>query len=415
LKELPPAPPPTSQIPEMLCAIIKNRMIIVILNILKILYAFLFAIAAWYELRSRCSSELEKAELRIKYNNRWKKLIESKQYNMPRLLLQWTLNKIEKFEEYSNEFLLSREWLIAIIFIAMPIIGFFSISNKYNIHYGIIAAILSSLIILLAVLVHIRKTNVNIKIYMIIAWINFMAWYFIAITTLEIILSLKLILSIPLLIIATPIISIGIAIIFYSDDIRKIDSSTSSHFVFISLSLLATYSALLIGKLCEPLSDIPVNPFFFISNSIGDSLTVLATYIIINKIINIKKYRYIPLLILLDLVIAFILSTYVLFSSSIVADYTFYDMRYTLIGRSIDNTEWYFGPYFWAIYTTFIPTIIYLTIIYSAYLLKLIYVPIISFLSKGKFADNPVHFTAGAFAFLGAIVLAVTKIVELFS
>jgi hypothetical protein len=65
-----------------------------------------------------------------------------------------------------------------------------------------------------------------------------------------------------------------------------------------------------------------------------------------------------------------------------------------LIGRSIDNTHYELSPYFWTMHTTFIPTLLYLSLILFCWIGKAMLIPVRWFFGKGQEHKNPLKLAA---------------------
>lgn len=77
-----------------------------------------------------------------------------------------------------------------------------------------------------------------------------------------------------------------------------------------------------------------------------------------------------------------------------------------LVGLSAGGTGWEIGPYFWAMHTTFIPTLFYLSVILLCWIGKLLVLPVAGVLSKGSAVDKPHHLTAGLLLLVVAVFAA---------
>ena len=83
-----------------------------------------------------------------------------------------------------------------------------------------------------------------------------------------------------------------------------------------------------------------------------------------------------------------------------------------LIARAPAGTTYELGPYFWAMHTTFIPTIMYLIVIALAYIGKLIILPIFHVFRKGRELEKPHDLTAGVFAFVAVLFVAISRLLS---
>ena len=84
----------------------------------------------------------------------------------------------------------------------------------------------------------------------------------------------------------------------------------------------------------------------------------------------------------------------------------------TLIGRSISGQQWAFGPYFWVMHTTFIPTALYLGAIVVTLIAKGGFAPTRWLLERGGNRDiNPIRLVASLLALIGASLGALRLLV----
>jgi hypothetical protein len=73
------------------------------------------------------------------------------------------------------------------------------------------------------------------------------------------------------------------------------------------------------------------------------------------------------------------------------------------MARSPDGTITDLGPYFWTMHTTFLPTLVYLSIILLGWLGKVLLTPIKWFFGLGQENKNPLKLTAALFTIVSVI------------
>jgi len=83
------------------------------------------------------------------------------------------------------------------------------------------------------------------------------------------------------------------------------------------------------------------------------------------------------------------------------------------VALSPDGGHFEIGPYFWAMHTTFIPTLLYLILITLCWVGKLLVLPVASILSRGAVVEKPHHLTAGVFLFIAAVFGVIGKGIDM--
>jgi hypothetical protein len=164
----------------------------------------------------------------------------------------------------------------------------------------------------------------------------------------------------------------------------------------IPVSFSITMIALLIGHEVNPSAWVPQTLQMLISNVIFDSLTIITTFTILSWAISSSGFLRIPLAIMLDLLAAAILACASLYFGLLFTDkvLSLREVFSVLIAKSTDETRLEFGPYFWVMHTTFIPTLIYLFMIMLAWVGKTMLTPVRWFFGKGQEHKNPLTLTA---------------------
>lgn len=174
---------------------------------------------------------------------------------------------------------------------------------------------------------------------------------------------------------------------------------------YATLSLTITLFALWLGKLSSPESWIPQNIQMIISNILFDGVTLVVTFSILTWAISKNELVRIPIAIFVDVIIAAILACCALYFGLIATEnaLSFQEVINILLGKSQNGDRIELGPYFWAMHTTFLPTVIYLAIILGTWLGKMLLTPIRWFFGKGYEHKNPLALTAALFTLLATI------------
>lgn len=182
-------------------------------------------------------------------------------------------------------------------------------------------------------------------------------------------------------------------------------------FLIILISVCITMAAIILGGIgIQQLDEMEWEIWYYI-NFFFDLLTVFFTFRLFNWALRIKKYLL--LFIVLDILVAGTLAFYSLFLGLYSTPYklNMLEVSNILFGISPDGTSWEFGSFFWAMHTTFIPTLIYLTALFLAAIGKIIIIPIARVIKKGEVVDKPHYLTATMFSFIGLVSAALATFV----
>lgn len=184
----------------------------------------------------------------------------------------------------------------------------------------------------------------------------------------------------------------------------------------ISISFFVTVLSFWFGQLI--CSECAVEPSMqmIISNTLFDALTLLVTFKILEKTIPLFdiygafiRYLNKPIgvlsAIIQDVIIAALFACASLYFSFIYSDnhISLLETLRVLVGLSPESNSFEFGPRFWVMHTTFIPTLVYLSIILFCWIGKLFILPIALFTNRAMLIEQPHHLTAGVFAFLAVL------------
>ncbi|HEV7643750.1 MAG TPA: hypothetical protein VGO50_07350 [Pyrinomonadaceae bacterium] len=167
--------------------------------------------------------------------------------------------------------------------------------------------------------------------------------------------------------------------------------------------LTITLWAMAIGHLVEPSAYVPQTLQMLISNVIFDGLTMAITFAILSKALSKDGLFRLPIGILLDIVVAGVFAICSLYFGLIFTDkaLSLQETFHVLFARSADNTYWGLSPYFWVMHTTFIPTLLYLSLILFCWIAKALLIPVKWFFGLGQENKNPLKLTGlllGVFA-----------------
>lgn len=178
-----------------------------------------------------------------------------------------------------------------------------------------------------------------------------------------------------------------------------------------ALSFLVTLCSLLIGHAVRPEAPVPQTLQMLFSNVVCDGLTMLATVLILGVAVGPQRKFPIPVAILLDLGLAVLLACASLWCGLVRTEnaLSVTQVARVLIGQSPAGTDFQLGPYFWAMHTTFLPTLLYLSLIALCWLAKLVVLPVALVLQKGRAVEKPHHASAVTLLLVAAIFAALAK------
>ncbi len=152
-------------------------------------------------------------------------------------------------------------------------------------------------------------------------------------------------------------------------------------------------------------------------NMTFDFITLFATYIIFKLAIKSKKSTIHLLYVFTDIILASIFSFLVAFLINILCEFNLasMDIIYGIMGRINNNTQWGVYSLFWTMHTTFIPTIIFLILLFISIVSKLIILPISKIGKKTISVDEPNLLTSNLFLFFSLIFAGLSSLCTLIS
>ncbi|WP_394693609.1 hypothetical protein [Hyphobacterium sp.] len=182
---------------------------------------------------------------------------------------------------------------------------------------------------------------------------------------------------------------------------------TSRVFLFlfgITVSLMLTYSAFVIGHLIDPEAYVPQTFQMVAANAIFDGLTFSVTLFLLGYLPvwdsdNSKTILILAGLVIADLIVAALLavcSAYFGLLGTEAALPNLTDYLWLLVGVGLGGQGTEFGPLFWVMHTAFIPTIIYLIYVVTYTLAKAV-MALVVWTTKEAVAENRGLAATGAF------------------
>ncbi|PKB64370.1 MAG: hypothetical protein BZY80_02945 [SAR202 cluster bacterium Io17-Chloro-G2] len=185
----------------------------------------------------------------------------------------------------------------------------------------------------------------------------------------------------------------------------RLDDSWTLAALAISTSFTITFLSLTIGHVVIPDAWVPQTLQMLVSNVLLDGVTMLATFAILAWAVARPGFFRIPEAIFADFSIAAVLACLSLYLGLVFTDraVTFPEVLNVLLFRSPDGNGFEFGPYFWVMHTTFLPTLAYLALIAAAWLSKAFLLPVRWFFGAGREHSNPLALTAAMCAVFAAL------------
>lgn len=175
------------------------------------------------------------------------------------------------------------------------------------------------------------------------------------------------------------------------------------------LLVLLTYGSFFVGSRVSPNSPIPEAFQFIIINGICDSLSIVFTYTLSVWVLRNGELKFFPLFVIIDMVAAASLALVSGYAGLLGSEYsiTVQEAAMIVIGKSAENPgQFELGPIFWAMHTTFIPTLMLVFALVLAYILRLSIEISLVFFSRGHRAGKSVTFTLTSLAiFVGIAIL----------
>ena len=146
----------------------------------------------------------------------------------------------------------------------------------------------------------------------------------------------------------------------------------------------------------------------WILNIVGDAITVLVTYRILRFFYKRSNPAILLLAIILDIITAAMLAFGSLYVGLLGTDreLTILEVWNILWFKCRDGSVYGIDEFFWIMHTTFIPTLLYLSVIFVLSLAKYPATWIIDYLSNAKEADKPHYYTGMVFALISASITA---------
>lgn len=178
--------------------------------------------------------------------------------------------------------------------------------------------------------------------------------------------------------------------------------------IAVVVSFTVTFLSFLLGHLAEPENWVPQTLQMLVANVVCDAITFLATIYLLSWSLKSRPVIRIPVAICVDIALAAFFAVLSLFAGLVGTEHalSLTQVLNVLIARAPDGTFIEIGPYFWAMHTAFLPTMLYLSVILFGWSGKALLVPVEWFFGKGQAHKSPLKLTAGLFGFM-AVTLGI--------
>ncbi len=396
----------------------KDSSILIVKTVCWAIAAFAGIFAAWFELRDRWQTEDDRQHTRTYYRKIWQTIQNTGLLLLPEKAITGLLTVktalVAKVRDSPNHLPI---WLAAALLFTLPLIGFVV---GWFAFWWILALVLSlPLGGFIVRLLLTMKNRITLRGTDAIASVLAIAYSLFLLATglalLKVVLALNIVLATLMMIVFFPFYTLFISIALAGlarEAEEHLQKSTvldvDNCFVFV-LTLTASFSitmiALLVGYVADSTCWVPKTMQMLGSNVIFDGLTMLATIVILTLAVPPKRRIPIPVAICLDVAVAAVFACASLYCGVAFTDrhLSIIETARVLVALSPDGGHFEIGPYFWAMHTTFIPTLLYLILITLCWVGKLLVLPIASILSRGAVVEKPHSLTAGVFLFIAAV------------
>lgn len=355
--------------------------------------------------------------------NMWSIIGSSRWLTMPERVIRWTCDKKALIVQWLTTRLTNgkREFLITLSIIAGFIILIPSFGNEITSRWPRITLVIVGIYALILLILIILKFSYNLVF--VLTYILCLVFFgSMAIAWLNMVLRLQIAYGSLMMLITVPVYSlilwmILLGFILALSRMQLVTRVQETHFnmslifgVGVSASFAFTLLALFLGHKVYPAGWVPLTKQMLISNVICDGFTLVATFWILDWALAKKGTFRIPQAILLDILVATLLACCSLYFGLVLTEHGLSPVQVlrVLIGKSPEGSGLEFGPYFWAMHTTFIPTVIYLLLIGVCWMAKFILTVAGKFTKKALQHEKPCELTAALFGIFVALFTALS-------
>lgn len=396
----------------------KDSSILIVKTVCWAIAAFAGIFAAWFELRDRWQTENDRQRTRTYYRKIWQMIQQTGLLLLPEKAIAIFLTTKTTLVAKARDLLGSLpSGFGASLLIISPLVGvvvvYFAFGWILALVLGVPLTIMPISILLTGLglfgkkgMVFRPQVNTTAKV---VAMNHCLFWLIIGLALLKVVLDLNIVLATLVMIMLLPVyaLSIGIPLAGLArgtkESLQKTMIIDAENWFVFGMTLAASFSitliALLVGYVADSTCWVPKTMQMLGSNVIFDGFTMLATIMILTLAVPPKRRIPIPFAVCLDVVVATVFACASLYCGVAFTDrhLSIIETARVLVALSPDGGHFEIGPYFWAMHTTFIPTLLYLILITLCWVGKLLVLPIASILSRGAVVEKPHHLTAGVF------------------
>lgn len=378
----------------------------IILGMGSAMFAILAAVFACIEARRDENFESD----RMMFHTIWKNIHSSRWITLPENVISWLLETERRLSKLP-QYLIDKEWFIQkVIFIILPITLLIACWCYWSIWIGLLFFIIS--FPLSALFISGKADDViNLGDFSESCMMIYVGICFTFCGVIVILLSLSVAVhfAVLLMLILLPIIwfiFLGpVFVLFLIVERSKkfknknidvfLESNLPPVAMALAISFTITYLAFLLGSIGKPDAPLPKTFQMLVSNVIFDGATMLVTLLILKWAISKSFFLRLPFTITVDILIAGILACFSLYFGLVFTKnaLTLKEVVNVLIARSPNGSEFELSPYFWAMHTSFLPTLFYLSLILLCWTGKVILQPIVWFFGLGRTLKNPLKLT----------------------
>lgn len=392
--------------------------------ILKLLFAsasiITFISAALLEFLDRWQTDVDREKSRRLYGQIWLKIKKSGVFELPEKIILWILHNIKKFNNHleSKSYINYEIQFKRINSILLNILAIAFIYSGLSVIRKVLAPIFLSLAIVV-IFILIKKRGLIWALQRNVGILTVSAYY-----SLGIFILFQLVLLLPIYFATLVFLVMGrlfifcFSIVFLTLFAPRGEKEFKTAWLFgfgISASFFITFISLSFGYYIEPSAYVPKTLQMLFSNAFFDGLSLIITIKILSLAVGSSRKLPIPIAIFFDIILAGLFACASLWIGLVGTKemLSLREILSVLIGKSSNSTQFAFGPYFWAMHTVFIPTLIYLSIILLCWMGKIFVLPIARLFSRARYVDKPHRLTAGALLLLAAIFGGIWKGIDL--
>lgn len=380
-------------------------------------------LAAWFNLRDAWQTDDDRKRTSAWYGAKWRVIRDRGWLDLPENAIRWLLASKDKLPEIA-EFMTDKlqTWQALAALAVAGVLGLWLQLDPAH------AIALGSVLVVLSVVQYLEDTrSVMSPDWLveaiaipaaIVAFISCFAWlnWILKLPILWATLALLALLPIYAVVVMMALFLAAALVAEYVAP--KLSATYIMDFgVAMSLSFVVTLGSLLVGSYFSPASHIPMTIQMLASNVTCDGVTLLASLVILRHSIGEGRLYAIPIAVFLDLIVGAALASASLYLALVGTEkaISLVGVVNVLIARSPDGSAFELGPYFWAMHTAFLPTLLYLSLISLCLLGKWVILPIGKILGRGEMVDAPHRLTALCFAFVAVLFAVVGSGLQLYS